>query len=552
MDNSVFAAIRSVCFKCMAVLLWGVLSAQAYASDVVGTHVETGQIRRYMERHSWSAALMAIDRQLDSLHSVRHDSVGMEELWALKGICLMSLGNSVEAIRSCEQARQKAVVSGNLRTEADVCNTLFMIYNSAGRITEGEDMLLRAFDINTRLGNRREMCKNSNNLAITALSAGDMERASKWFGKALEYAGADSAMKATLYLNIAEMERECGNLSKALQHQNAALNISPVENNAVRERVCLNKITVLIALGRVDEARKLKTSLSRSISDIPVTQRVDVLAQMADVEFQLGDSLAGLRYVFACVALEDSLRIIAEKEQINDLIVAYDAAHLRQQAAALNANLLRQRILTGALVVIAILIIILISVIAMRRHSDSRKNALIAAQNRRLLEIEKSESMLRQQQMQSDLDSKQRQLTSFTINIAAVSEMQSNLIDKLSTLKRQIAECPSDAERAVIALMNDVSSLRFHTASEDFMAAFNGVHPDFFIKLSEHHPRLSENDLRVCAFLALGMSSKEIATLMFREVRSIESTRNRLRKKLDLEPKASLQEYLRAFLNRRQ
>lgn len=70
--------------------------------------------------------------------------------------------------------------------------------------------------------------------------------------------------------------------------------------------------------------------------------------------------------------------------------------------------------------------------------------------------------------------------------------------------------------------------------AEDFRVHFNDVHPDLLKALSDKYPVLTANDLRLCSYIYLGMSTKEIAALTFREIRSVESTRLRLRKKLGL------------------
>ena len=83
--------------------------------------------------------------------------------------------------------------------------------------------------------------------------------------------------------------------------------------------------------------------------------------------------------------------------------------------------------------------------------------------------------------------------------------------------------------------------------AEDFRVYFDEVHPGFHRNLSNAYPNLSRNDLRLCAYLHLGLSTKEIAALTFREIRSVESSRNRLRKKMNLPAEASLQSILAQF-----
>ena len=74
--------------------------------------------------------------------------------------------------------------------------------------------------------------------------------------------------------------------------------------------------------------------------------------------------------------------------------------------------------------------------------------------------------------------------------------------------------------------------------------AFNNADKDFFKRLKEKHPALTPNDLKLCAYLRLNLSSKEIASLLNISTRSTEVKRYRLRKKMDLPHEVSLNNYI--------
>jgi DNA-binding CsgD family transcriptional regulator len=76
---------------------------------------------------------------------------------------------------------------------------------------------------------------------------------------------------------------------------------------------------------------------------------------------------------------------------------------------------------------------------------------------------------------------------------------------------------------------------------------FDEVHQDFIAKLKETHPVLTPNDLRLCAYLKMNLSTKEIAPLMNISIRGLEISRYRLRKKLDLDRDVNLTEYILNF-----
>jgi DNA-binding CsgD family transcriptional regulator len=79
-----------------------------------------------------------------------------------------------------------------------------------------------------------------------------------------------------------------------------------------------------------------------------------------------------------------------------------------------------------------------------------------------------------------------------------------------------------------------------------FEKAFNHADKDFFKKIKEHHPNLTPSDLRLCMYLRLNLSSKEIAPLLNITPRSVEIKRYRLRKKISLATDKSLNDY---FIN---
>ena len=80
--------------------------------------------------------------------------------------------------------------------------------------------------------------------------------------------------------------------------------------------------------------------------------------------------------------------------------------------------------------------------------------------------------------------------------------------------------------------------------SIDFTKHFDKVHSDFVVGLKEKHPTITGNELKLCAYLRMNLSTKEIAQLMNISVRGVEISRYRLRKKLELPTEISLFDYL--------
>ncbi len=82
---------------------------------------------------------------------------------------------------------------------------------------------------------------------------------------------------------------------------------------------------------------------------------------------------------------------------------------------------------------------------------------------------------------------------------------------------------------------------------EQFTTYYNEGNQGFLKKLASQFPKLTPKDYKLCAFLRLNLSTKEIAHLLNISVRGVEISRYRLRKKLNLESNQNLMEYLLKF-----
>jgi DNA-binding CsgD family transcriptional regulator len=91
------------------------------------------------------------------------------------------------------------------------------------------------------------------------------------------------------------------------------------------------------------------------------------------------------------------------------------------------------------------------------------------------------------------------------------------------------------------------SKLKNNDDWEYFRKAFDNSDQSLFRKLKTAHPELTKNDLKLCAYLRLNLSSKEIAPLLNISVHSVEIKRYRLRKKMGLIRKQGVVEYIMEF-----
>ena len=137
-------------------------------------------------------------------------------------------------------------------------------------------------------------------------------------------------------------------------------------------------------------------------------------------------------------------------------------------------------------------------------------------------------------------------MANYTKRIKDRNELLSGVHKELHSLKDHYG---SDAINRISSKIgrlikeNDSSNKEW----EIFERHFEQAHNNFFKKLLETYPELTQSDLKLCAFLRMNLSSKETAPLLNIEIRSVEVRRYRLRKRMHLSTDENLVEYILNF-----
>ncbi len=161
------------------------------------------------------------------------------------------------------------------------------------------------------------------------------------------------------------------------------------------------------------------------------------------------------------------------------------------------------------------------------------KNERILALNE--LETQKELIQLRNEKLNQDIEARNRELAISTMSMIKKNNVLNEFKEELVKLK--------DSE-GIKPLIKKINMSLSDTEDWDFFEeAFNHADKDFFKKVKTLHPELTANDLRLCVYLRLNLSSKEIAPLLNISPRSVEIKRYRLRKKISLDREVNLNNY---------
>ncbi|MFI2743293.1 Two component regulator three Y domain-containing protein [Zhouia sp. PK063] len=147
---------------------------------------------------------------------------------------------------------------------------------------------------------------------------------------------------------------------------------------------------------------------------------------------------------------------------------------------------------------------------------------------------------LEKENLEREVDMKRKELMNSTLLISKKNELLLELKNELNRIK----ETSTNTYRVKSLISKTKMAIENAEDWKVFETNFNELHDDFFKKLIHDHPQLSTKDLKLCAYLKMNLTSKEISPLMAISVRGVELHRYRLRKKLDLEKGENLTNYL--------
>ena len=169
-----------------------------------------------------------------------------------------------------------------------------------------------------------------------------------------------------------------------------------------------------------------------------------------------------------------------------------------------------------------------------------RKKLKVQLQKEELekLKVEQMLELEEKERLKERLEYKERELASSMMFTIQKNKMLSELKEKIATLK---VNNDGELRKQVNRLGRNIElNMNFDDDWQKFKMHFDEVHPDFFKKILQVNNALNLNDTRFCAYIRMGLSTKEIAQIMGISASSVQKARYRLKKKLQLEKDTNL------------
>lgn len=187
-----------------------------------------------------------------------------------------------------------------------------------------------------------------------------------------------------------------------------------------------------------------------------------------------------------------------------------------------------------------IVLLILLAIFLIPRKKYKANTAILEAERKKTIE---EMERVKKEKLLSEIKFKNKELASSTLHLLQKNQTLTTLRVRFDDLNSKIKNPEVKKElNNILSIFR--SDLREDEDWDKFSFYFDEVHQDFLKKLKNKYPQLSANDQKLCAYLKMNLSTKEIAPLLNISIRGVEISRYRLRKKLNLERTQVLNDFL--------
>ncbi|NOU46795.1 MAG: tetratricopeptide repeat protein, partial [Bacteroidales bacterium] len=387
-----------------------------------------------------------------------------------------------------------------------------------------------ALKINERFNFRGGILQTCNNLGSSFYQLDSFDISKKYLVKALDVARANDEKQdmAATYLTLGKMLIKAKKYHLARKYLDSSLSICKLfdlkyglmVNNFTRGRYFeqLNQYDSAIFYFKcnMEQIDKLDMAVERSA----------IYENLYNIYKKSGAIDSALRYHELFTIAMDSINQKKVQQQIAELEIKYQNEKNLNEIQKLNESMYYLQSRTR-LYIIGFLLIVstLLFYILIRRH----KSKTIALKNK-LFEKE-------QENLRIELEVRERKLTLNAMHMIRVNEVSYFVSSKLKSLLPQVN---LENNHMLIELINELDSAARENIWEEFETRFRNVHQDFNNNLIHLYPELTPTEVKICSFIRLNLTNKDIAVITKRSLRTIENTRNHIRKKMNLDKDANL------------
>ncbi|MCX6281789.1 MAG: tetratricopeptide repeat protein [Bacteroidetes bacterium] len=390
-----------------------------------------------------------------------------------------------------------------------------VLYLDMKNYTKALEYLSRSLDIARKQKDNIGISSNLNSIANVYAAQLDYQKALKFYMESLQIAVdiGDLRRQGTNSLSIGTVYLKIKNYPLAVEYFRKALGIFHKLNNHLRIARCQIQIGEYYL-----STRDPLTGITYADSALEAGQEhgfKDVAYNASELLHRLNltrkDTLRAYHYAILESQWKDSLNNGEKQKTLTKLEVQY------QFEKDLHTKAIKQqrRDFVVIIVIITLLALVIILFLVWTRQKVKVKNAT-----------------LKKQSLEQELEFKKKELVLHVMNLIKKNQILSDFSERLVRIESESSS--AESRDTIKKIARELKKSDDDDVWKELSLRFKEVHGDFYNTLMNKFPSLTPNELRLCAFLRLNMSSKEIAGLTGQQISSLETARHRLRQKLGI------------------
>ncbi|BFP43191.1 hypothetical protein FGF1_40360 [Flavobacteriaceae bacterium GF1] len=470
---------------------------------------------------------------------------GIAKAKRVLGVAYWTLGKpklALENLTDCQKIYEEV---GDLEGAANCLMNSGMVYADIRDLDNALEIYERSIEKFTQLDLKSRIATTFNKIGAVLIQKNKLVEAREYLTNALNMHSDDDFLYGMaeahnllgrLFLLENELEQADYHLKKAMALGERVNDV----DGSIGNRIQYGKLKrlnreykdsenlLLEALGKAKE-KKLRRYILGAYKELKLLKKEQGLWEES------------LFYYDAFINLRDSIYDMDKSKQIAALEFNNELA-VKEREIALLEETKHSRTLMNVFLSLLLVSLALTALLLFRqqRQREKRETELLKSKEA-LATTELENATLKERRLQQQLEFKNKELTSYTLNFAQKNELLNQLQEKIAMAKKAP---PAAQQKLLEELHRDIKNhVHIDKDWEDFRRFFEEVHTNFLSNLKQRHPDLSSNDLKICSLTRLNLNIKETASIMGISPESAKTARYRLRKKLHLTPEQELLDY---------
>lgn len=511
-------------------------------SDIGSVYYQLGQDSKALKTYTKSLAIA---------EKVK-DSLNIMACYARMGILHKNSGNYPEALNLLLKSKELIIAMNNYTYINTILRMIGIIYFDIGEYDNCITIFNEVLKYNEKYKSTQDETDALFHIGKANYELGRYEMAKKYLHKSIKINSGNNihAQQRERYVYLGKIFLKNKKLDSAYYYLNNAYTISKKVGDEATIAAPFSKY--FIESGQFKKAEKiLKEALNNTKHEVAYTTKLKLTKELYNVYNSSSQPKKALEYLSKHYIIKDSIFNKEKTKEIGKLEAKFEFKQekrellIQQQKRELELKQKREKNLLIYSSIALILCILLAGVYYFSRLKTKTnktltlKNELIKKQNIQIIQSTEKERELLNEQIKA----KDRELAIYAMQFNERNNTLRKLENKLKEVKLD-TEANSELD-AVKKLIN--SNLNDKKTWNNFINKFEGVYPNFFENLKTNYDGLTLNQLKICAYIKVGMNNKDIADATHTEANTVKKNINRIKKKLNLSANDSIRDLLISY-----